>query len=791
MPLISDQLPNLMNGVSQQAVTMRLPSQAEAQVNGYSSLVMGVNKRNPLASLAKVMDGVVGDAYVHTIDRDSSERYIVCVFDGSIRVFDLEGNEQTVTYVDGANTYVSTAQPSMDIRAITLKDSTFIVNTETVVQKSPYGVSPANGAESQIFIKSVNYDTTYKVYIDGTEYASFTTDDAYGTNPKVSIQEVVDELFNALTTNLPTGWTVTKYSPIIHIEKDDGTEFKLEVTDTNGNTMITAINQQTQRFTDLPVVGKNGYIVKVYGDEGADIDDYYLVFATDTGDDYGSGYWKETVAPGIQTKFDAATMPHVLERKSDGSFEFKRVDWGVREVGTEETAPWPSFTGRKITDIFYDRNRLCFLADDTVCMSRARNLFTFFRETVTTLLDSDPIDVRATGSKVSTLQYAIPFNKQVVIFSDLNQFAIEDEDLLASKPPFVKEVTAYSLDSGAKPVAIGKTVYFAARAGQHTHLMEYYIVPETEATDASDVSKHVPTYIPKDTFKLAASPASDTLLMLNRTIRNRVYVYKYYWQQDQKMQSSHSYWEFDENAVVMNVDFIGSNAYFLIQYPDGVYLEALDFGEWVAPAGEEFIPRIDRIVAEDRCSVAYDMNTGRTTITLPYVPNPETVVILSRPPKVTTEAYTVFDVTDVTGNTVTVKGDLTGQPFYAGHDYAFIYEFSEPVMKGQPANGGLAALGAGRLQLSKWSVNYANTGYFRAVVQPKNRQPYTYVFTGKTIGTSTAVVGGQGLSDGVFSFRVNAKSDRVTITLINDTYLPSYYTSAEWEGRFERKSSRP
>ena len=41
MPLVNEQIPNLMNGVSQQATTMRMSSQAEEQLNGYSSVVEG------------------------------------------------------------------------------------------------------------------------------------------------------------------------------------------------------------------------------------------------------------------------------------------------------------------------------------------------------------------------------------------------------------------------------------------------------------------------------------------------------------------------------------------------------------------------------------------------------------------------------------------------------------------------------------------------------------------------------------------------------------------------------
>lgn len=790
MSLVSEQLPNLMNGVSQQAISMRLFSQAERQVNGFSSVVEGVNKRLPLKFLTKIIDGTAGDCHIHTINRDENERYIVLVFDGSIKVFDIDGNEKSVSYPDGTG-YITTNTPSKDIRAITLADYTFIVNTSVAVGKNTGTLSPATPGEGQVFIRAVNYDTTYKVLIDGVEKASYTTADAYSTNPKVSIGEVVDELTTQLQTNL-TGFTVTGYSPVVHIEKDNGSDFTLEVTDSNGNTMTRAIYGKVQRFTDLPVVGKHGYIVQITGDDGSSIDDYYVKFEANKGNGFDSGVWVECPAPGIQIRLDPATMPHALVRKSNGDFKLEQVSWGDRLCGTEESAPWPSFVGQTIRDIFYDRNRLCFLSDDNVIMSRARSLFSFFRETSTTQLDTDPIDVVASGSKVSQLQYAVPFNKQVVIFSGQTQFVIDADTLIASEPPAVKEITAYEIDKQAKPVAVGKTIFFGVKSGSYSRMMEYFIVPETDTTDAADVSKHVPRYIPANLFKLAASPTDDVVFALTRDKPNRVYVYKFHWQGNQKLQSSWSYWEFRSDAVVLNVDFIGNLAYFVIQYGDAVYIETTYVSDGVEETDEPFTTRLDRLVDETQVSVSYNSGTNQTTLTLPYSPSESGMAVVTRPNDTpgAEPAYRQWPLVAADSSSVTVQGDLRAQKFYVGEQYTFEYEFTRPVLKSGGPSGGQASVLAGRLQINRWHVSYDRTGYFRAEVETANGGTYTYTFTGKILGTNSAVVNETDLNEGTYAFRVNTRADRVKVTIINDSFLPCYLTGAEWEGRFERRSSR-
>ena len=101
MSLITASIPNLVNGVSQQPQTLRLASQGEIQENCLSSISEGLKKRPAMRHVAKMLDTKIGDAFVHVINRDKTERYIVTVYNGDIRVFDIEGYEMVVNKPDG------------------------------------------------------------------------------------------------------------------------------------------------------------------------------------------------------------------------------------------------------------------------------------------------------------------------------------------------------------------------------------------------------------------------------------------------------------------------------------------------------------------------------------------------------------------------------------------------------------------------------------------------------------------------------------------------------------------
>lgn len=798
MPLISDQIPNLLNGVSQQAVALRLKSQAEAQVNYMSSVSDGLTKRLPSEHIAKLSGTPETNAFTHLINRDTTERYKVYAKNGSLQVFDLNGNEKTVAFPDGT-AYLNTADPRGDLRAVTVADYTFVLNRSVTASKRTT-TTAVNQSSALLFVKAVNYEVTYKVEVDGVQKASYTTDASTAAAPTLSVDEVTYDLKTQLAANLGAGWSVVHQSPIIYVRKDDGSPFDITITDTLGNTMSLAIKDKVNRFTELPTTGRVGYIVEVTGDESTDYDNYYLKFAIETSATFGEGFWEETVAPGIEYQLDAATLPHELVRLSDGTFEFRQASWGDRIAGDTTTAPWPSFVGRTINDIYFDRKRLCLLADDNAVMSRAGSLFSFFPETVVTVLDDGPIDVSASASKVSILRHAVPFNGTVLLFSDQGQFVVEDTHLLASRPPAIRLLTEHESDVSAPPVGVGKRVFFTAKAGNHTAVHEYYVVPDSSEFDAETTTDQVPRYIPSGVFSFSASPAENALFALSSDEPNRIYVYKYMWKRGQKLQSSWSYWEFGQYATILGAEFIDSKAYVVVSYNDpsvsaaqnGVFLELIDIADGRVDPDAEFVYRIDRRVSEASLSgVVYDAVTDRTTMHLPYAPDAATFRLVTRhgagsshPPAVT------VDVVSISDNTVVAKGDLTGALLYAGQRYTSTYTFSPVSLKTQNQEAGSIEVMAGRLQVHKWHVAYVNTGYFKAIVSKGSGQDFTYTHTGKKLGTSSAIIGQVSPSDGVHSFRVNSKAGRFSVTLVNDSFLPSAFTGAEWEGRFERRTSR-
>ena len=163
MALISQSIPNLINGVSQQPPSLRLNTQAELQENGLSSVVTGLSKRPSTQHVADL--GVISNldkAFIHTIRRDENEFYsLVIDTAGTIRVFDKDGTSRTIT--NNAASYLSgLTDPSKELAAVSIADNTFIVNKNITVAQGTT-TSPARNPEALVYVKQADYSSTYRL----------------------------------------------------------------------------------------------------------------------------------------------------------------------------------------------------------------------------------------------------------------------------------------------------------------------------------------------------------------------------------------------------------------------------------------------------------------------------------------------------------------------------------------------------------------------------------------------------------------------------------------------------
>lgn len=803
MTIISTTIPNLVNGISQQPFALRLASQAESQVNGYSTVVEGLRKRPGTRHIKRLPSSVLSSSYIHTINRDSTEQYVVAISNGDLKVFDLKGNEKTVSFPNG-KAYLSAASPRDAFRCVTVADYTFVLNTSRVVEQSAVLSANTRPNEALVWIKQGSYGATYRVRVNGSE-VSFTVPDGSTSahTAQVRTDYIASQLTASLVSALGAGWVISQHNSLIYIRRADNAGFTVQTNDSIGENGSETFFKTVQRFTSLPARSVNGFKVEVTGDQSSSFDNYFVEFVTNDGSFSGPGTWKESLKGDEPMSFKPETMPHTLVRNADGTFTFKAADWESRKVGDIESNPMPSFVGRKIADVFFHRNRLGFVSDENVVMSRTGDYFNFFRGTNTAVLDDDPIDVGVSHTKVSVIRHAVPFAETLLLFSDQTQFQLAKTDILTPNTVSIDQATEYECSLKAKPVGIGRHVYFTVNRGKFTGVKEYYLDAATEVLDAAEITGHVPRFIPGDVFKIAASGTEDCLCLLTDQKRNELYVYKFYWAENEKMQASWSNWEFPAGVEVLNADFIESTLYLVVKRSDGIHLEYVDLEPGKVEPDWNIPIHLDQMItAANVQSVTFDPADPNleaddvTRVVLPYrlaTTDPKDYRVIVAPGGQLTEGQVIhsFTLSEANGFTVvSLPGNWVGQPFYMGLPYVFHYEFSTLAVRENAAGGGQNVVGEGRLQLRRMSLLYDKTSYFRVEVTPKNRESYNYVFSGRVVGSAENRVGDVPVERGKFRFALMGRNDQLAIKIINDTHLPCHFLSGEWEGYFILRSKR-
>ena len=788
MPLITRSIPNLIGGVSQQPEILRLENQATAQENGFSGVVEGLKKRPPTNHVAKISSSSLNNAFIHTINRDTNERYIVVITNGSIAVYTIDGVVKTVVSQTNATNYLNSTNPREDFKALTVNDFTYILNKNKTVAMSS-ATSPAKIEQAVYTVIQGVDNTPYSITIDGTT-STFTSSNQNTKDIRNGLKSAIGSPSGITLTNIgDSSFSIVKSSGTLTVTAGDGF----------GNQASQVIKDEVQNFSDLPAEAINNMVVEVKGDASNSFDNYYVKYSSST------RVWEETVEPGIKTTLDPNTMPHVLIRTADGNFRFTQVDgssytisstsfdvpsWGKRTVGDLESSPNPSFVDAKMKDIFFHRNRLGVLANENVIMSRSSEFFEFFNETVTDALDTDVIDVSVAHTKVSILKHAVAFDEKLLLFSDQTQFILTGGASLTPGNTSVNVTTEYESLETVSPVGSGNNVFFAFNKGQFTGVREMYVESDGETNQGEDITANIPKYIPSEAFKFANASNENILVVLSNKTgeKNRLYIYQWFFSQGRRLQSAWHKWIIgsDADTTILNVDFIGTTLFLVVQRSDGVYIESVDCSPAVVDTGATYLTHLDRKLANTQVTESYNSSTNITTITLPYAID-STMKLVGKS-GASNKAGRDITIASQTGTTITVSGDITAFNYFIGEQYDFLYTFSQQYLAlGQNTTGSRTRIREGRLQIRNWTVSFNDTGFFQSAVTPVGRSTSNATFNGTIVGTG--LTGTVNLEDGDFTFAVQSRNDNLTISLTNNSHLPSNFVNAEWEGYYVSQAS--
>ncbi len=491
--------------------------------------------------------------------------------------------------------------------------------------------------------------------------------------------------------------------------------------------LFNILTSEVNNVGDLPTQCRHGYVVKVLN-SNSEKDDYYLQFKSNTAPADGAGIWEECPKPGLRNELARDTMPHELVEKNclnsttgeiETKFYLQPIDYMPAVCGDVETNPQPSFVNKPITNIAFFRNRIAFLAGDSVVLSQAGDYFNFWAKTGMTITPSDCIDVAVSSTSPATLLDAIAVQRGLLLFSKEQQFMLTtDNDVLRPETAKVVNISTYSYNSLVKPFSMGTSVGFTNNTTSHSRFMEMANIQAGRPPDVLEQSKLVHSLLPAAIDSVAESKEQGLVLFATSDTSDMVYGYKWFNTGEKRVLSSWFKWKLHGNVIFHAI--VDDVYYAIIRTDDqSVQLEKIDIKNQpkITTRSGDYLVHLDNMTLIS--SMSYSSSNKETTITIPdnfTVTGAKKFALFATAG--TMAGQTEYPV--ISGTTVTVSGDWSSSEVYAGYIYKMQVQFPTTFLKAEQGEA-VRAESRGSTIVHRVKLNFGAIGYFQTRLERKCR----------------------------------------------------------------------
>lgn len=532
---------SLLQGVSQQLPEERLPGQLTAQVNMVSDPVTNLRRRPGVVfKVGSAWTGAVDSRTLGWFTDIAGQRVHILLnaATGAIRIL----NEDFVQQAELAGGAYLTASDVRTIRATSVGNEFFLCNTaiKPVLAYGSAGLDPAKAGF--FYIVSGAFGRTFNVTVTygGSAYtASYTTPGGTGAgDAALSTPEyIATQLANAITTaiGVSAGVTVTREGPFVFLQRADA----MSVNTTVGTAymivsksgMVTAEGNLPSR---LPSVA-DGYVCRV---GSGDTPKYFKY-------NHATTEWLETGAYGSPTAITNCPIS-VTWTEADG-WKIIDLNFEGRLAGDDKSNPAHEFSLHGITGMGTYQGRLVLLAGPLVSLSASGIPRRFFRSTVTSVLSSDPIEIGSGMNSSAAYEWAIPFQKDLLLFSRAYQALIPSGNTaITPGTATVIPTSAHEVDTTSSPITLGRTLmYCNPRSEDFFGVLEMLPSNYTDSQYVSqDSTPHLPKYMGGRCRFAVSSGVASMALFAPSGDPNSLVVHEYHWDGDEKVQQAWHMWTF-------------------------------------------------------------------------------------------------------------------------------------------------------------------------------------------------------------------------------------------------------
>ena len=609
-----------------------------------------------------------------------------------------------------------------------------------------------------------------------------------------------DTIIGGILADLPSGITGKHIGNGIYFSSSN--PFQLEVVEDD---LMRSFQSSVNDVQNLPNQCKDGYIVKVSNALRAEEDDYYLRFDGQNDKD-GSGSWSECAAPGIAKTLTG--MPLVIQRtgitnqgtsSEVATFTIKQFTYQDRRVGDDTTNPFPSFiqtsdglpksssntfVGR-INKVLFFRNRLALLSGENVITSRPGTLGKpdFFIETALTISASDPIDISAASMFPSELFDGIETNTGLVVFSTNQQFLLASDDtVLNPDTAKLRSISTFNYNADTPPISLGTTIAYLDNSGKFSRFNEMANIRREGEPAIVEVSKVVPTLLPKD-VDLLTNSRENSMILMGKTGSDIVFGYKYFQVSEQRQQAAWFKWKLN-NPLIYH--FIINDEYFFLDsdyYLQSIKLVQTENDPSIIQDETEFLLHVDNHTTISGGN--FDPATNTTTfsgvgwLNSVTTPNHDLVIIDTNN---TASRVGRYAKPTASGTTLTVVGNWSSATLVIGYVYPYEVKFPRfypsTVIQGKPRADVNSSLVLHRLR-----IHFGKIGLYETTLKRVGKSDYTEVYESTQLDEYD-VSDAPYLDEFIQTIPVYERNTNVDVILRSSHPAPATLRALSWEGDY-------
>ena len=597
-----------------------------------------------------------------------------------------------------------------------------------------------------------------------------------------------DTVLGGILAELPTGITGTIIGTGMYLSSSSA--FNVEVVEED---LMRVMQSSVNDVTRLPNQCKHGYIVKVSNSRMSEEDDYYVRFDGENNRD-GSGSWSECAKPGIPKTL--TNMPLVIQRTAlankgtsteIATFTIKQFTYADRLIGDERTNPLPTFVGKRINKVLFFRNRLAFLSGSNVITSRPGSIAEpdFFAESALTVSASDPIDISSASTFPSELFDGIAINAGLVVFSTNQQFLLASDDtVLNPDTAKLRSISTFNYNKDIAPISLGTTIGYVDNSGKFSRFNEMANISREGQPTVVEVSKIVPTLLPKDIDLLTNSRENSIILFAKSSSTDSlVYGYKYLNVGDKRQQAAWFKWKLNRPILY---HFIIDDEYYYLDadyYLQKIRLVQTTEDPSIVQDNVDFLLHVDNHTTVSGGS--FNATTNTTTfssvgwLNTVTTPNHDLVVIDTNTNSARVGRYAK---PTVSGTSFTLPGNWSGVTLTIGYIYPYEVQFPTfyPMkMAGEKTESDVNS----SLVVHRIKLHFGKIGLYETTLERVGKPDYTEVYESTELD-EYQVSDAPYIEEFIKTVPVYEKNTNVDVILRSSHPAPATLHALSWEGDY-------